>query len=524
MNPIQANIKTGGGMRFSQRMNGFALVLVAMGFGLHPSNGFSANTANFDTAWTFVYDGGMKPDSTPIWDSFKQAVILSNGDAVCAGYTTDSIGVANVLIERISAQGELIQKKQYACARNCEGGAIHQSKSGEYFVGGVRFGSPLLLRLDSQLNLKSSFWYYDSINNRSNLLHIANLQSLVQTTDGRVIAVGGDDFPYGIGSALNNYAVWMEFDSSGSLSGLVRQWDDAVGFEMAGWSLLETSSGGLLMGGNRATTIFEKSGTISNQYKYTFSLKGVGTVTNKVSRVRKLPNGKLLAFGQAYEEDCWTKYQRLSYDGWWSFISETGSNDSWNTAGLSGSDDALFDATQLTDNRIAFLGLKGTVPDSGLWVFVTDSTAKTVLWERQLNLPGMDGSFTRNNLDPYSMAATPDSGFIVVGRENSRTQGKNAFAIKFVPKPMPVSNLSNRKTIKDMHRFNSRSLTFDISRKGIVVFREYDLRGQLIQVQQVTVAKPGTVEFRLASSKRKNRLTLWELDAPNERLIGKALY
>ncbi len=256
--------------------------------------------------------------------------------------------------------------------------------------------------MDSQFNIKSAFWYYDSINGRSKLLHGATLQSLVQTKDGRIIAVGGDEFPYGSGSTLNNYAAWMEFDSLEALNGLVRQWDEAVGFEIAGWSLLETSSGGFLMGGNRATGSFDKSGTMSSLYKYSFSLKGVGTETNQVSRVRKLRNGKLIVVGQAYEEDCWTKYQRLSYDAWWSFISETGSNDSWNTAGLSGSDDVLFDATQLADNRIAFLGLKGTVPDSGLWVFVTDSTAKTIQWEKQFDLPGIGGGVTRNNLDPYT--------------------------------------------------------------------------------------------------------------------------
>ncbi len=480
----------------------------------------AAMTANFDTAWTFTYDGGVDSRNDPIFDVFKQAIILPSGDLICVGSTDDSSGIANVLIEKLSQKGKLLLKKQFSFRGNCKGASIIQSINGEFFVGGVRFGSPLLLRLDSQLNLKSNYWYYDSIADRSKLLQGATLQSLVQTTDGRIIAVGGDAFPYGSGSTLNNYAVWMEFDSLGAPINRVREWSDSPGFEIAGWSLLETASGGFLMGGNQATGIITNVGDRAGLFKYSFSLKGVGTEMNQVSRVRKLRNGKLIVVGQAYEEDCWTKYQRLSYDAWWSFISEAGSNDSWNTAGLSGSDDALFDATQLTDNRIAFLGLKGTVPDSGLWVFVTDSTAKTIQWEKQFDLPAIAGGVTRNNLDPYTIAATPDSGFIVVGKENTTKQGENAFAIKFVPKPMPVSNLPSRENMKQIHPFNSGSLSFEIWRTGKVVFREYDLHGRLIQVQEKAVGKPGTVSFRLTGSTGKNQLMLWELTAPNEHLIG----
>lgn len=76
----------------------------------------------------------------------------------------------------------------------------------------------------------------------------------------------------------------------------------------------------------------------------------------------------------------------------------------------------MYGFTQLKDGKLAFMGLKASISDSGLWVFVTDSTGKDLLWEKQYNLPGTDlGGNKLNNILPYSICATPDGGFTVVG-------------------------------------------------------------------------------------------------------------
>lgn len=478
--------------------------------------------ARFDTAWTYVYDGGVTRKAEAIPDLFRDVIVLPNGEVLCVGETTDSAYLKAGLVAKLAPNGTLQQKKLISLKEGFGAASVLKARSGDIFLGGYAFGDPELVVLDPQLEFKSKLWYFDTVNNRSRLQHAATLQSMAQAADGRIIAVGGSDFPYNNGFALNNYAVWMEFDSAGALKSRVREWVNRDPYEIAGWSLVESGSG-FLMGGYRSVASITSEGDEDHMVKYTFSLKGVGTVTNNVSRVRKVRDGRLIAVGQAYEEDCWTKYQRLSFDGWWSFLSGTGSNDSWNTAGTSGDHDAVFDVAQLADNRFAFLGVKSTSPDSGFWVFVTDSSAKTVQWQKQFNLPGKDGILDRNNLLPYSIAATLDSGFIVVGEEVSKSQARNAFAAKLIPKSDPVNAVRPGGSHVRMRQSAGGSLVFESVRPGQVRLRVFDLRGDLI-LEEVKQAGPRSrVEFGLRPGIGGDRLVLWEMDSMEGHAAGKLL-
>jgi hypothetical protein len=102
--------------------------------------------------------------------------------------------------------------------------------------------------------------------------------------------------------------------------------------------------------------------------------------------------------------------------------------------GTQGGSDGLYDFTQLIDGKLVFTGIKATPIASGLWVFVTDSTGKHILWERQYKLPGKDaGGYELKTLLPLSVCATEDSGFTVVGDNNTYGNNHNAFAMHFVP-------------------------------------------------------------------------------------------
>jgi hypothetical protein len=70
---------------------------------------------------------------------------------------------------------------------------------------------------------------------------------------------------------------------------------------------------------------------------------------------------------------------------------------------------------------------------------VTDSTGKTIQWQKQFNLPGDDNGSDRKNLFPMAMLPTPDSGFVVVGVEGGGNLNDNALAFKFIRKSGPVA-------------------------------------------------------------------------------------
>jgi hypothetical protein len=105
MNPFRTNLKSGGLMQPSIRTNRPFLGLVALGLFLTAGQAISANTAYYDTAWTYVYDGGKAKNGRVIGDNFSDLKILPNGDAICVGDTRDTAWIQSVLIIQLSTSG-----------------------------------------------------------------------------------------------------------------------------------------------------------------------------------------------------------------------------------------------------------------------------------------------------------------------------------------------------------------------------------------------------------------------------------
>ena len=192
---------------------------------------------------------------------------------------------------------------------------------------------------------------------------------------------------------------------------------------------------------------------------YTFSLAGVGTVKNNISRAKVLRDNTLIVAGQAYEGNCWTKYKTLYYDAWWSPVNYgSGLNTNWDTAGREGGSDGLYDFTQLNNGNLVFVGNKdNTSSDSGgIWTFVTDSTGKHLYWEKQTKVfyKKDDG----RAVTPYSVCATPDGGFTVVGVDQcvDSLGGKNAFAAHFISKPISAVMYRGNFQAKSLNGFSVR--------------------------------------------------------------------
>jgi len=161
--------------------------------------------------------------------------------------------------------------------------------------------------------------------------------------------------------------------------------------------------------------------------------------------------------GKAYEANCWVDYEKLYYDGWWSPISyESGLNSNWDTAGKQGANDILYDFTQLNNGNLVFVGNNGNSTVGGVWVVVTDSTGKKNYWEKQFCRPYLtaDG----RALDPYSVCATPDSGFTVVGLYScsDANGGQNAFAMHFVSASGTSVIAKEHPVSKSVSGFNTR--------------------------------------------------------------------
>jgi hypothetical protein len=164
-------------------------------------------------------------------------------------------------------------------------------------------------------------------------------------------------------------------------------------------------------------------------------LDGVGSEINNIVKCKKLRDGTHMVAGQAYEGNCWTNYNKLYYDAWWSPISLAfGTNETWDTAGGQGGDDALFDFTQLNNGNLVFIGNRA-FSSQAVWTFVTDSTEKKLLWEKVTQITHKTKYV--GSARGLSVCATPDGGFTVAGEVafHDSLGGKNALAIHFIPKP-----------------------------------------------------------------------------------------
>jgi hypothetical protein len=350
----------------------------------------------------------------------------------------------NILLIKLSPEGKIVLKKLYRFEEGGGGNSIIIAKNGDLIIGGYRYNDPMLMRTDSVGNIKWSSWYYDSLKNKRIFLQGATINSLRETSRGRIICAIGETFPGKAGDPLDNYAAYLEFDSLGTMTNWGQWWEE-VGYKISGFSIEEMSANRFIIAGNQAVIGIDTAGTKVWQASYGFMLDGVGSVTNNVTRVKKLRDGTLMVIGQAYEGNCWTNYQRLSYDAWWSPISTAGENSAWDTAGRQGGDDKLYDFTQLNDGKLVFVGKRSSTTDAGgMWTFVTDFSGKNTLWEKMTRI--MYGTEKYGTaVTPLSVCATPDGGFTVVGPYNCNQDngGPNAFAAHFIPVP-PVATASPR--------------------------------------------------------------------------------
>jgi hypothetical protein len=197
-----------------------------------------------------------------------------------------------------------------------------------------------------------------------------------------------------------------------------------------------------VFGGNEAVFYLDSTGKATWKANYTFDLNGVGSEVSEVYRVKVLRNNTPFVMGKAYEANCWADYEKLYYDGWWSPISyESGLNSAWDTAGKQGANDDLYDFTQLNNGNLVFVGNKGVSSPNPVWIIVTDSTGKKQYFEKEFTISVVD-TYTTTNTYPFSVVATPDSGFTVVGEGRFGTNsGWDAFAMHFIPKdPTAVRN------------------------------------------------------------------------------------
>jgi len=388
---------------------------------------------NYDTAWTFVYDGGIYNENKPVPDVFHDVKPLSDGGYVCVGETRDSTGMRNVLLIKLDENGSKKMVKKYRFEEGVGGYSIIISK-GDFIIGGYRYDDPLIMKTDSVGNIKWTTWYYDSINDERKLFRGATVNCLKETSRGTIICAAGDEYPNNNGLSLNNYAAVLELDSAGNLLG-GKQWNNTSGYNVGGFYIEEVLLGNIIVSGYQSITCLDSNRNVIWRKKYTMMLDGVGSMVNNIARAKMLRGGSLMVAGQAYEGNCWTKYQRLCFDAWWSPISYAyGTNETWDTAGTQGGSDVIYDFTQLIDGKLVFVGKKASIDGyGGVWTFVTDSTGKNILWERRVRIPyrTADGRAPT----PLSVCATPDSGFTVVGEYAcvDSIGGMNAFAAYYIP-------------------------------------------------------------------------------------------
>jgi hypothetical protein len=472
---------------------------------------YASGTVNYDTAWTYMYHGGKTARGKGVYDNLRDIRILPGGEALCLGQTGDSNSVAKALLIKLSADGKEVQKKIYGMPERLDGTSFLIASNGDYVFGGDRFGAPVLVRLDSAFNLKWSTWYYDSVANRNILARGASINAILETDAGRLVTVAGDFFPDNNGQNLGNYAAFLEFDAAGAVK-RTNEWLDVTGFEVAGWSLARSPIGGYLIGGNQASFYVDSTGNLQTKNQYSFSLPGVGSEVNNVTRVRNLRDGRAIVIGQSYEEDCWTKYQRLYFDAWWSTATGTGSAGARHTAGVSGANDVVYDVTQLLDGNLAFVGKKQSFDQiSGVWAFVTDSSGSEVLWEKQIRLPyqSEDGAAA----GPNTVVATPDSGFTVVGRNQfpDSLGGMDAFVAHFVPKAGSATRISRRQDgIRCFQAGSAWAVAFSSPAGAEAELSLMGLDGKVVSITR-THAGPGQTVLHFDPRRIMAGLHVWRL-------------
>ena len=406
------------------------MLLVTITFPLHATTPGFDTLVNYDTAWTFVYDGGKYKDGTNILDIFHDVKVMPNGVCVCVGKSGDtSSSVPDFFVLYLDTAGKILRKK--IIVRNSNGSEAYSvaiAKNGDLIIGGKKSGDPFLVRTDSLLNVKWATWYSDSINLSSLLYTSATLNAVRETSRNTIMCAAGDPYPYpALGG--HNYAALIEFDSAGQ-NPHVSQWQYPPGLNINGFDVEEVPfDSGFILCGNNGLMYTNKNRGPYYQKQYGFQLTGVGSELAEVNRAKILRDGSLFIAGRVYEADCWTRYQKFYYDAWWTPAKlGNGLNTSWDTAGISGQDERVLDFTQLKNGNIVLVG-EAPRQDNNLTqmlICIIDSLGKT-LWTQKFQFPN-----STNTTIPYSVIATSDGGFTIVGA------GANgdAIAVHYVLKPV----------------------------------------------------------------------------------------
>jgi hypothetical protein len=426
-------------------LNSRFLILVLVCICVFVGGGAAADTVNYDTAWTFVYDGGKQTDGTPMNDVFHDSKALKDGGHICVGSTIDATGWRNLMLMKLDAIGNMKWKKLFRAAA---GHSIAIATNGDFIIGGSRGMGPWVLRTDTLGNIKWTNWVYDSLKNQPKFLsRSATINCVRETSLGSIICVAGDEYPNNGGQPLKNYAAYLEFNTLGKLT-TGNEWNGITGYNLGGFDIEETGIGQYVLSGNQGVLYTDTAGHVIWEKAYTFMLEGVGLVTNNVSRCKMLRDGTLMVAGQAYEGNCWNRYKQLYYDAWWTPISYAyGAPATRDTAGRAGGDEKLLDFTQLVTGKLAFVGIK----DGGVWTWVTDSTGKQILWEKQTLIRYRTDN--GNDVTPLSINPSPDSGFTVVGQDicNDSNGAINAFAVHYIPKaPTAIKGSAEKRVMPYM--------------------------------------------------------------------------
>ena len=130
------------------------------------------------------------------------------------------------------------------------------------------------------------------------LLGSGTINCIRELPEGKILAAAGDEYPNNGGSNLNNYAALLTLDSTGKVL-YEWQWDNETGNTIGGFYVDQAQGGNYLISGNQSVFCIKPTGGTLWKKNYTFSLDGVGTVTNKITRAKVLRNGAIFVAGQA---------------------------------------------------------------------------------------------------------------------------------------------------------------------------------------------------------------------------------